>query len=65
MHPRDSFELASLQGLLQEIGLKSASCLLVFLKLHMQQPASPSAGSMTAFTSRLYFASTSLKLNEI
>lgn len=26
----NSFELASLQGLLQEIGLKSASCLLVF-----------------------------------
>lgn len=30
MHPRDTFELASLQGLLQEIGLKSASCLFVF-----------------------------------
>ena len=29
MYPHNSFELASLQGLLQEIGLKSASWLLV------------------------------------
>lgn len=65
MHPHNSYELASLQGLLQEIGLKSASYLLVIYNKESYMPASPSAGSMAAFNSRLYFTSTSLKLNEI
>lgn len=44
----DYFESTSLQGFLQEIGLKSACCWLLFIlpgMLQTQQTASPSAGN--------------------
>lgn len=52
MHPRNSFELASLQGLLQEIGLKSASVSLSFPTWKVSQAAA--SFSFSAVHGRLY-----------